>query len=386
MIHQLQRQWCIWPQNSHLQPQQAHQARRWDKIIGLIPQQHCLFKQLQYQTDLITRADIETCLLSELEKLSPWPEYQHYYWLEKLGDYWQVSLWFWPPEVAQFAQPVTHCLPALAFHLACMPQSGVLIYSELANQDQALANQAASTLADAEPATLSWAVPLLGARHIEQLYPLHSRIHQQAMAHKLSQQAPLVVANQPHPLCSDQSALSLKPRPASFALTAGKRSSQLDLDNPWQYWPSMLILLVCMGLYMALDASLLAYRQQQLSQEMQALQQNNQDLLQLRSQYQDQQQFLSAFYAAQAQAKAPAQLFDWLTAALPADVVIEQWTYRPDRLLLQGSVRNTVELLESLSNLPATEQARLLGETTQQEDGRQAFRAEIQLKEVSQWH
>lgn len=378
MIHQLQRQWCIWPQTSHLHPQQTNQARRWDKIIGLIPQQHCLFKQIQYQTDLIARSDIESCLLSELEKLSPWSEYQHYYWVEKLGDYWQISVWFWPLDIAQFAQPVTHCLPALAYYLACMPPNGVLIYSELANQ---------SVHHELEPASLSWAVPLLGPRRIDQLYPLHSRIHQQAMEQKLRQQAPVVLANQPHPLCPiDQPQASLKSRPAGFALAAGKRTSQLDLDNPWQYWPSMLILLVCMGLYMALDASLLGYRQQQLNQEMQALQQSNQDLLQLRNQYQDQQQFLSAFYFAQAQAKAPAQLLDWLTAALPADVVVEQWTYRPDRLLLQGSVRNTVELLESLSNLPATEQARLLGETTQQEDGRQVFRAEIQLKEVSQWH
>lgn len=378
MIHQLQRQFCIWPQTSHLHPQTTSQSRRWDKVIGLIPQQCCLFKTIQYQTDLISRGDIESCVISELEKLSPWAEFQHYYWVEKKGDYWQISIWFWPSEVAQFAQPITHCLPALAFYLACMPHHGMLIYSELSNK---------TNYDTSQTETLSWAVPLVGTRCIEQLYPLHSRIHQQVIEQKIRQQTPSIFANLSHRLCPlQESGVSLKSRPLSFALASGKRSSQFELDNPWQYWPSMLLLMAFIGLYMILDASLLRYRQQQIGQEIQVLQQSNQDLLQLRSQYQDQQHFLSAFYLAQAQAKMPVKLIDWLTAGLPEDVVIEQLTYQPERLVIQGSVLNTIELLESLSSLPAAEQARLLGETTQQGDGRQLFRAEIQLKEVSQWH
>ncbi|WP_025738708.1 hypothetical protein [Salinivibrio socompensis] len=382
MITSLQKNWLIWPAQSGIEPQHQKNTKKWDRVIGLVPQQWCLFKQFYYNTDLISQGELASCIENELSQLAPWSAFDYYYWHRQQDGQWQVSVWFWQQHAVSFSQPITHCIPAMAYYLGCMPAPGILLYVEpavAADSD----NQAHSSAQTA--ATQSWAVRTHEHTGITQVSPLQAKLHQQAVKQQLQSPEVVVAANQPHPLVDAQRCHALKASPGASVLRPGKRAAQLELDNPWYHWPVLVIALAVYLVYVTVDYSLIQYRLNHSEQTLTQLQQNTQGLLNDRAAYLDQRQFIAAGQQAQRQQQAPVKLLEWLTNQLADDVVIQSLQYRPDQLVIEGTIASTTGLLETLSALPAAKQARLLGEVTQDQSGQQRFKAEVTLKEVQAW-
>ncbi|MDK9775098.1 hypothetical protein KIV41_00825 [Vibrio sp. D401a] len=369
VIHKLQRQWYVWPEQSQFEPKTVENARQWDKVIGLVPQSVCLFKVFYYQTELIPQSEIRQCVDNELEQLVDWQEYQCHTWINKVQDRWQVAVWFWDKSEISFAQPVTHIVPAMACELAKVnTPEGILLYTEGQNTS-----------------AQSWAITWQGGKVIEQLYPMRSPLHQRTVAQRISEQQHVYSNQDHHSLLQGVELASLNLVPRSAVLSEGKCSNQFDLDNPWQYWRTLLALLLVLLAYMGADATLVSFKQGQIEDEITQLQQETFQLQRLRGEAQDTSKVLTQIELAQLRQRVPVQIIEALTTQLAKDVVIERLTYKPERIVLQGTIRDSLGLLETLSSLKGVKEARLLGEVVPVDDDRQEFRAELILLEADQW-
>ena len=366
MLSKLQQQRCIWPEHGSQQPKSVGNVSRWDKVVGLVPQSLCLFKSFSYQVELISAADLETCVENELQHLVSWSDIRSYHWVTKVEDRWQVSVWFWNPEDVSFAQPVTHIIPALVYHLArAQADKGVLLYSESNNDEE-----------------LSWAISWQDHRLIEQLYPQKSFLHAQSLKRLMAEEGRVCFSSDEKKK-GDWSSLAATPK--SSVLAKAKCTTQFDIENPWLYWRAMLVGLVTLCVYISLDALLLKYEESKLDTEVVTLQQQTMDLQRLRASFSDTSKILEQGEKARARQQAPALLLSALTEALPKDIVLDRLTYSPQRLVMQGTMKDSAGMLDTLSQLPAVEHARFIGEVVPTQDGRQEFQAELQLKEAVQW-
>ncbi|OHY90029.1 hypothetical protein BI375_07215 [Vibrio rotiferianus] len=370
MVHGLQRQWCIWPEQYNGYTHTAPKAKRWDKVVGLIPQQDCLFKLFYYQIDLIPQSELDSCVRNELQQLVGWDDLQYYIWTNKVGENWQVAVWFWNPSKLSFAQPLTHCLPAMVYEFGrAASAKGILVYQE---QHSGSSN--------------SWALKWQDGKVLEQLYPMHSPLHKRSVQMLLTSGELAVFTNQPEQQILAEVALaesSLYPKGA--VLSQAKCSNQFDLDNPWQYWRTMVALLVILLVYMAADASLISYKKAQFDEQLATMSQNTFQLQRQRAQFQDTEKFLNQYVRAKARQQAPAKLLESLTANLAKDIVVARISYTPEKVILQGTIADTAGLLENLSTVIGVTEAKLIGEVVPAANNRQEFRAELVLEEAYQW-
>ncbi|EGR10462.1 hypothetical protein VCHE48_0327 [Vibrio cholerae HE48] len=370
LIHKLQRHWYIWPEDSLDEPTVAPKARRWDKVIGLVPQSVCLFKVFYYQTDLIPQSQIRQCVANELEQLIDWPEYQSHIWINKIQERWQVSVWFWDKSRITFAQPVTHIVPAIAYQLARVKTSeGILLHIE-----------------GEAPNEQSWAITWQNGKVIEQLHPMQSLLHMRSIANRVRENQYVYTNQTEYPLIQDVTLTDFSCTPSSFVLLEGKCSNQFDFDNPWQYWRQILVLLFFLMIYIAADALLVNFKQSDITEQITQLQQETFQIQRLRGEAQDTQRVLMEIELARFRQYIPAKLIDALTKNLAQDVIIDRLMYKPERLVLQGTIKDSLGLLETLSALNGVKEARLLGEVLPTTDGRQEFRAELILLEVGKWN
>ncbi|POB49114.1 hypothetical protein [Vibrio vulnificus] len=370
MIHRLQHQWCIWPESCEGYPHSAPNAKKWDKVIGLVPQQDCLFKLYYYQSDLVSQGQIDQCVENELKQLIDWVKVDYYTWVNKVNDSWQVAVWFWNPENITFKQELTHCLPAMVYNLGRVSSArGMLFYSEsLQNQE------------------LIWAISWETGKVFEQLHPLSSQLHRQrAVNQARSSAANLFANNESLILLEGLPLASLAEFPSGQVLSKAKCSNQFDLDNPWQYWQTMLALVLVLVLYLVADAALINYKLSQTESQLEQVQQSTQDLQRYRQSFSDTERFVNNYVESKARQQAPAKLIDSLTTKLAKDIVLTRITFQNDKVVLQGTILDTAGLLDNLTSVIGVKEAKLIGEVTSAGEGRQEFRAELLLEEAHLW-
>lgn len=368
MLHQLQKQWCIWPTHLGYSCTLASQARKWDRVIGLVPQQLCLFKQFQYQVELIEQRDIAGCVKNELEQLGALQDYDCYHIIQKANDTWLVSVWFWDPKNIAFEQDVTHVVPSMAYDIGRLPNDGVLIYSEDSLKD--------------DHTEMLWSVKLSSGKFIEELFTLNSQIHRASMRQKLQAPNLNVYHNRDNTLTDSIDCKPLNEFASSYALTPGKRTTQFDIDNPWKNWKAIAIVIVAALFYALLDYGLLTFRKNQVDEAMYILTSDTQDLVRKRAVYQDKYKYIEHVTLEKIHQQIPAKLFDVLSDELPSDVLITQFLLKKNILLLEGTVIDTNVMLNRLNEQKLFKNVELLGEVIPDEMGRQQFRVEIELLEV----
>lgn len=371
VLHKFQRQWCIWPEDCIGNPQTAPQAKRWDKVIGLVPHEHCLFKVFYYQVELISSNDINGCVNNEISQLVSWNRLAYYYLVNRVGDNWQVAVWFWNPQNAQYSQEVTHCIPAMVYEFGRVPssQEGILVYSEKAKEDE-----------------LSWALKWADGKVIEQLFPLHSSLHRKKVHEQMQSNDSLIYANSvDHELFDGITITPLSLHPKNNILKRAKCSNHFDLDNPWMFWRTMLASSIVFLLYMILDAALIGYQQSSVDQQLTQVQQSTLRLQNMRSQFSESEKFLEQYSRAKARQQAPVKLIESLTQKLAKDIVISRMDYQQTKVVLEGSLFDTSALLDNLSSISGVKSAKLLGEVTPTNDDRQEFRVELTMDEAYLW-
>ncbi|SHO57580.1 hypothetical protein [Vibrio quintilis] len=370
MIHKIQRQWCIWPEGSLQGTEPEGRVSRWDKVVGLIPQSRCLFKIFYYNIELIPQKDLEQCVENEISQLTSWNNPHCFFLVNKVDENWQVITWVWDDDQIQFGCPVTHKLPALAYFLGRTRASqGILYYSEAVNDSSAQA----------------WAITWKNVSVVEHLYPMNSPIHARVIKQLLDdeQESMSLYSNlEDVSLLDGYPVKPLHHHVKSKVMTKAKCSAQLEFDNPWIYWRTMLWALCLFCVYLVADASLLKYEQSHFSELVSQKQQTTLSIQNQRSRYEDNKRFVEQAMLAKEKQQFIAILLEELTTKLAKDVMITKLTYDQKSILLEGTVQNSTGVLESLSNISFVKEARLLGEVVPTGNERQKFRAEVSLREL----
>lgn len=366
MIHRIQKQYCIWPKGWADSQAIALQPSRLDKVIGLVPQGVCLFKIFVYEQDLISRSDLEQCVANEISALSIWSHAEHYYLVFKQAEQWQVVVWLWEANALTFDQPVTHLVPALAFELGRVGHKPALLLYGEAND--------------------SWACYVAANHSISAIVPLSSRIHRhKAMVDLNSGHYTLYKAghlSEPHQAELFNSKLEFAApltQPKNAVLDAGRMASLFDFNSPWRFYRHIGAIVAGLILFLLLDYTLINVKNQDISQQKSKLSQRTQDLVNQRSQKLDMERVLTELNLAFISQQRLASLIEAMTLSLEKDVVLNQLAFRNNKIELQGEVADSVALLERLGSLPHVSQARFIGDITPNRDGKQTFRAEMQL-------
>lgn len=363
LINQIQKQHIVWPQGWSGE-RTFERSGRLDKVIGLVPQASCLFKSFLYEQDLVARNDIQQCVLNEVSNLSQWKNTEHYYLVNNINEQWQVMVWMWNADELSFELPVTHIVPALAFELGRVDKlPALLIYGE--------GNDA-------------WACELDARNALVALVPLSSRIHRLKIEGLINAAGHyLYTAGVKQPEAEDQVTQVLRARPRHTVLEAGRRSLQFDFSSPWRFYRYIAFGLALLLIFIVIDYGLISLRSAQTDSARTALSRSTNDLLERRGNILDMQQVLSALNTASSRQQRPAVLLETMIQTLGQDVVLSQFNYRTNRVELQGVVTDSVALLERLEQLPGVIRARFVGDVTPDGDGRQTFRAELELEELS---
>lgn len=369
MIHRIQKQHCIWPKGWADSQAIAPQPSRLDKVIGLVPQGVCLFKIFVYEQDLISRSDLEQCVANEISALSIWSHAAHYYLVFKQAEQWQVVVWLWEANALIFAQPVTHLVPALAFELGRVGHKPALLLYGEAND--------------------SWACYVAANQSISAIVPLSSRIHRhKAMVdlnsghYSLYKAGHLSELHQAQLLAESNRELEFATpltQPKNSVLDAGRIASLFDFNSPWRFYRHIGAIVAGLILFLLLDYTLINVKNRGISQQKSDLSQRTQDLVNQRSQKLDMERVLTELNLAFISQQRLARLIEAMTLSLEKDVVLNQLAFRNNKIELQGEVIDSVALLERLGSLPHVSQARFIGDITPNRDGKQTFRAEMQL-------
>lgn len=370
MIHRIQKQHCIWPQDWVHAPHVSITPSRLDKVIGLVPQAQCLFKIFVYEQDLISRSDLEQCVINEMSTLNIWPHTEHYHLVFKQQDQWQVMVWLWDASQIEFTLPITHLVPALAFELGRIQQKpALLLYGEASD---------------------SWACYITANGSISAIVPLSSRIHRQKIQFELSgnnysiyQAGHSLDAQLNELLAAPESAISMVTplaQPKNWVLDAGRKASLFDFNSPWRLYKQMAVVLGCLLLFVLVDYTLINLKDNAINEQKATLIRGTEDLVSQRSQQLDMDRVLNELNNAFISQQRLALLIEAMTSSLKKDVVLNQLQYRNNKIELQGVVADSVALLERLAALPSVSQARFIGDITPNSEGRQTFRAELLLE------
>lgn len=341
------------------------QRQQFNKVVGLIPQSACLFKYLEYEVSLVSRSAIDQCIQNELASLVEWTHCGHYYLVYHRNDKWRIALWFWNKEEVHFSCPVTHVVPSLAYHcgiFSIRKKQGLLCYQEDNNLFGCLVSRNGE---------------------IQEFYPLDNPLYERWF-HSLSTQDIDVFATQDYIEVSDKLLEKYKIKsPSPGVLSAGKCAGYFDFGAPWDYKKQLAVIFFASLIFIASDLAVLQMKSNTLDTQLVELNSSTNDLVKVRADIVDKSSILRHLAETKKMQQTVVQLLEMLISKLPSDVLLTDFSYEGGRAIIQGSVKDSVQLLDVLGAQPMVSQVRLLGDVTVRGDGAQVFKAEIILVKMN---
>ncbi|MDL5383815.1 hypothetical protein ACTG2N_22845 [Aeromonas hydrophila] len=338
-------------------------SKRFNKVVGLVPQSYCLFKYLEYEVSLVGRSSIEQCIRNELVSLAQWAHCGQYYLVYQHNDKWRIALWFWNQEEVHFPCPVTHIIPSIVYHCSIFSirkDQGLLCYQEQNNLYGCLVSRQGE---------------------IQEFYPLDNLLYERWFQ-ALSVQDIDVFATHECIQLSGKTLEKYKTKtPAQSVLSAGKCSGFFDVGAPWDYKRQLAAFFGASLIFMGGDLAVLQMKSNMLESELIDLTSSTSDLVKIRTEIVDNNHTLSRLAATKKMQQTVVQLLEMLMRKLPDDVLLTELSYENSRVIIQGGVKDSVKLLDVLGAQPMVSQVRLLGDVTVRGDGAQLFKAEIVLVE-----
>ncbi|EKO3566104.1 hypothetical protein P0E95_002457 [Vibrio metschnikovii] len=357
MLPFLQKHFCVWP-SDQLHEAQARKNKRFDRVVGLIPQSDCLFKTFHYQSNIVAKDEVAICIENELNDQVVWEQFEFYTLIHLVDDYWCASVWVWEKGRHIFERELTHVIPALAYSIGRVVEKKCTIYYQEGN--------------------LEWIV-FIEQGIIKKLLTLSPRLKDSILSQAASYDARTYTdtAGQYHGLVCLEYPKSL---PNLETLNNGKLAIYQDISNPKTFFkPVMLLIMFCLAL-MAVDYTVISLRDSQTDSALKNITRDTQDLMVSRSLNNDMLNHIKAIDSLKLQQKRLALIMDAMLKELPKDIVFEQITYKENTILVTGSFQTSVQLLESLTMLPWVKNVKAIGDILPNQSGsRQVFRIEIEL-------
>ncbi|OEC55032.1 hypothetical protein A9G49_09410 [Aeromonas sp. ANP5] len=171
--------------------------------------------------------------------------------------------------------------------------------------------------------------------------------------------------------------------PALGVLSAGKCAGYFDVGAPWDYKKQLVVFFCASLIFMASDLAVLQMRSNTLDNDLVDLNSSTNELVKIRADIVDKSTILRHLAATKKMQQTVVQLLEMLRSKLPSDVLLTDFSYEEGRVIIQGSVKDSVQLLDVLGAQPMVAQVRLLGDVTVQGDGAQVFKAEIMLVTIN---
>ncbi len=352
----------VWPadkKSSHEKLDKLTRTRRFERIVGLVPQEVCLFKLLEYEIGLVSRSHIDECVKNELSSLSSWPNTEHYYLVSKGNDKWRVAVWFWNREDINFHVNVTHKIPAIAYYGSALTTSPALLCYE-------------------EKGRL-YGCHIAKRGEVHEFYPLDTPLYQRWFEDLVSKGYPLLTNNSGVHYDGQLLNKINKIAPPQNVFQAGKVSSFFDLSSPWDFHREILYIFLAGLIFIGSDFALLQIKSSRLDGQYSELVANTADLVNLRTNMAERSKILEKMLVITKEQRTVVDLLELLIKQLPEDVILTEFSYEERRAIIQGVVRDSVKLMDTLGAQKEVERVRLLGDVTPRDDGSQLFKAEILL-------
>ncbi|RJG42730.1 PilN domain-containing protein [Motilimonas pumila] len=336
-------------------------VKPFDRVIMLIPQSCLLYKELEYDLEYVSRAELDECVDNDLKQVTPWPHYNKYFLSQKSADKWLVKVWIWP-QVEQ--EIVTHQIPEMAFHLGCMKPGSLYCWKD----------------GELEFASLRQTNGLPS-----QVWALHQP-HQLRRFLSWLQQAPdiegIYLDGVELPETVSQPIISSKKAMAEFSwLKAGQKENAIDISSPWglkKLWTS------CAVLFLVWSLATFGLFYWQTTQLEYSAQSDSMQLQQLQRQRSELNTFVSTVDAVIIE-RARQQRFKYimqsLSDELPKDIVLTRINYSYDKVELEGTSNNTNGLLELLESMPRVASATFTSDIVSTKSGKQRFAVELTLQQ-----
>lgn len=358
MLPFFQQHFCIWP-NTEARDIQPIKHKRFDRVIGLIPQSDCLFKTFLYQSSIVSKDEALICIESELKNQVVWEQFEFYSLISLVDDHWCASVWIWEKHTHTFHSEVTHIIPALAYSLGKVSDKKCTIYYKEADCE--------------------WVV-FIDKGVITKLLTLSDHLKASIISQVMSYDAPIYAetAEQYHGLNCQVYPRAL---PSFEVINRGKLAIYQDISNPKTFFKPLISFALFLLALMLIDYTVISIRGNQTDRALQQMTRDTQDIVVTRALNNEMLNHIEAVTLLKNKQRRLALIIDAMLSKLPEDIVFEQLSYKDNIVLVTGSFQNSVHILEDLAMLPWVTNVRAIGDILPNQSGnRQVFRIEIELE------
>jgi Fimbrial assembly protein (PilN). len=355
VLSTLQKHYVVWPSEEDT----TRHYRKFDRVVGLVPQSICLYKTYTYQAAVVTREEVELCVKSELESELLWDDYQYFSIIQSVGDEWVASVWVWSAADVAFSNTVTHIIPALAYEFGLVEENRCVVIHQEGDE--------------------RW-VAFIDSGIVSKVIkckPSLERIISQQINHFST--AVYGEAN------SSFEGVELRAFdrevPKVSVLNLGKLPVYQDISNPKTFYKPICMVILLGILALIIDYSIIQYKNSRVSDSLTVLQSETADLVKIRSQDADTLRVVNAIASLKQEQHQLAHIINMMLEQLPKDVVLSQLTYSSDALVITGKALEPLKVIDVVTTFNGVESARLIGDVVPiKDDDRQAFKMELGIQ------
>ncbi|MFO6423853.1 PilN domain-containing protein [Motilimonas sp. KMU-193] len=334
-----------------------------DRLVILIPQSKSLYRELSYEREYVSKAELEECIDNDLNQISPWPSYHKYYLTYKADDVWLVTVWIWPELEVPSA---THVMPEMAYKLGCLKPGIVLCWQDGNSLFSALrqANGLPSRVWD------------LSQHHLQRRFTSWLEQDESIEGVVYDGLEPLSYIDLPiYP--------SAKSVPDFSWLKAGQNANAIDISSPWglrSLWSACLTLLTA---WVIATYGLIYWQDSQLETSVESGALQLQQLQRQRAELNLNIKRTEAIQQELTKQQALTHSLDALAAALPKTVVLSRIAFKDHSIELEATADTTNGLLEAMEQIENVNSAKFISDIVQTREGKQRFSLELTLERAA---
>ncbi|MDO6527418.1 PilN domain-containing protein [Motilimonas sp. 1_MG-2023] len=334
-----------------------------DRVIVLIPQSKALYRELSYDREYVSKAELEECVDNDLRQVSPWPVYGKYFLTHKGEQKWSVKVWIWSHFELESA---THMIPEMAFKLGCLKPGTLLcwkdsetLFAALRQNDGPAANIWNLSQHHQQRRFLSW---LSQSNGIDSVY--------------YDEISALDYIDLP---LSD----SKKTTPDFNWLKAAQKENAIDISSPWGLRTLWSGLATLMMVWILATFGLIFWQTTSLDQGVESDALQLQQLQRQRSELAIYQKRVDALITEFSSQQKLTHVLDSLSKELPQNVVLSRIAFKDNKMELDGVAQSTNGLLEALEKMDSVSSAKFISDIVKTKEDKQRFSLELILKRGS---
>ena len=334
-----------------------------DKQIWLIPEDRCLFKTLEYDSEYVAASELTECVNSDLQQWTIWENTGVYFTSNKPAERWLISLWIWDQneEEKRFGElTLTHVLPLTAYLAGSCSTNEILLYQQQGTLWGAMIGQSGRIES----------IDSLSSAHQQQLFKRRyiRLIDEGAQLKSFATESGWFAESRP-----------LEIGPKRRFLEAGKLKGVADYTEPFTYFkPFSYGAFGCL-IWLLGDMAIMGYEFDHLTEKEESLTALSDQSLSTRNEYKYAVGQYDALMSARQAQKSVGSMLGRLAIAIPDSVYLSALEFSKGRLVLTGSGTNVAALPVVLEQISEVDKAFFISDVRQNSSGKESFKIQLDL-------